>query len=261
MTAELPASLVANPWISTWLTVTDDGTIVLRVGKVELGQGILTALTQIAAHELDVPPEVVSAEATNTAASPNEGLTAGSLSITFSGAAVRRVCAEARELYRRAAARRSGRDTGEVCLAAGVFTTPDGSRIGSYADLSAEVDLHVKVGDPSLEIELAPPTSKDLARVDLPDKVLGKPRFIHDLEFPGMVHARVVRPPRVGAHFESAALEDISTMPGIETVVRDGDFVAVVARREGQATRAAEKLASTATWSAGIDLPDRKSVV
>ena len=256
MTAELPASLVANPWISTWLTVTDDGTIVLRVGKVELGQGILTALTQIAAHELDVPPEVVSAEATNTAASPNEGLTAGSLSITFSGAAVRRVCAEARELYRRAAARRSGRDTGEVCLAAGVFTTPDGSRIGSYADLSAEVDLHVKVGDPSLEIELAPPTSKDLARVDLPDKVLGKPRFIHDLEFPGMVHARVVRPPRVGAHFESAALEDISTMPGIETVVRDGDFVAVVARREGQATRAAEKLASTATWSAGIDLPD-----
>lgn len=256
MTAELPASLVANPWISTWLSVTDDGTIVLRVGKVEIGQGILTALTQIAAHELDVAPETVRAAATNTADSPDEGLTAGSLSITFSGAAVRRVCAETRELYRRAAAYKAGLDTGDIRLASGVFVTPDGSRIGSYADLAGDVDLHVRVGDPSLEIELAAPTSKDLARVDLPDKVLGHPRFIHDLDFAGMLHARVVHPPRVGAHFESAAIDDISAMPGVQTVVRDGDFVAVVARREGQATRAAERLAATATWSPGIELPD-----
>lgn len=260
MTAPLPASLVANPWISTWLTVDDDGTFALRVGKVELGQGILTALTQIAAHELDVSPEMVSAVAANTAASPDEGLTAGSLSITFSGPAVARVCAEARELYRRAAARRAGRSSGEIRLTSGVFVTPDGSRIGTYAELSADVDLHVKVGDPALEITLAPPTSKDLARVDLPAKVLGRPRFIHDLDFPGMVHARVVHPPRIGAHLESAALKDISTMPGVETVVRDGDFVAVVARREGQASRAAEKLAATATWSAGIELPDAEDL-
>jgi CO/xanthine dehydrogenase Mo-binding subunit len=256
MTPELPASLVTNPWVSTWLTVTDDGMIGLSTGKVELGQGILTALTQIAAHELDVPPETVRAAATSTASSPDEGLTAGSLSITFSGAAVRRVCAEARELFRRAAARKAGLDIKQVRLVSGVFTATDGARIGSYADLSGVVDLHVRVGDPSLEVELADPTSKDLARVDLPDKVLGRARFIHDLEFDGMLHARVVRPPNPGAHLEEVAMEDVSSMPGVEQLVREGDFLAVIARREGQASKAAEALAGVATWSAGVELPD-----
>ncbi len=256
MTVELPATLAANPWISTWLTITDDGMVVLRVGKVEIGQGILTALTQIAAHELDVAPETVRAVATNTASSPDEGLTAGSLSIAFSGAGVRRVCAETRELFRCAAARKAGLDAAQVRLTAGVFVTPDGSRIGSYADLAGAVDLHVRVGDSALDVELASPTSKDLARIDLPDKVLGRPRFIHDLDFAGMLHARVVRPPRIGAHLQSASLDDVSAMPGVEQVVRDGDFVAVVARREGQAARAAETLASYALWTPGIELPD-----
>jgi len=256
--AQLPASLVTNPWVSTWLTVTYDGVIALRVGKVELGQGILTALTQIAANELDVPPETVRAAATNSASSPDEGLTAGSLSIPVSGAAVRRVCAEARELFRRAAARKAGLDIKQVRLVSGVFAGPDGARIGSYADLSGSVDLHVQVGDPTLDVELAPPTSKDLARVDLPDKVLGRPRFIHDLEFDSMLHARVVRPPGPGAHLEDAdgAVDRVSSMPGVEQVVRDGDFIAVLARREGQATKAAEALAAAAAWSAGIELPD-----
>jgi CO/xanthine dehydrogenase Mo-binding subunit len=260
MTPELPASLVANPWISTWLTVADDGVIGLRVGKVELGQGILTALTQLAAHELDVPPEAVVAAATNTVSSPDEGLTAGSLSITVSGAAVRQVCAETRELFRRAAARKAGLDVTQVQLVSGVFEGPDGSRIGSYAELSGIVDLHVRVGDPSLSVELVPPTSKDLARIDLPDKVLGRPRFIHDLEFGGMLHARVVRPPSPGAHLEDASLDRVASMPGVEQVVREGDFLAVLARREGQATRAAEALASAASWSVGIELPDPDDV-
>ncbi|MGV9798180.1 molybdopterin cofactor-binding domain-containing protein [Mycobacterium sp. NPDC003449] len=252
----LPASLVTNPWISTWLTIAEDGAIGLRVGKVELGQGILTALTQIAAHELDVPPEVVRAAATNTVTSPDEGLTAGSLSITVSGAAVRRVCAEAREVFRRAAARMAGLDIEQIRLVSGVFAGPDGARIGSYADLSQSVDLRVRVGDPSMEVEFAAGTSKDLARVDLPDKVLGRARFIHDLEFDGMLHARVVRPPGPGAHLEDVPLESISTMPGVEQVVRDGDFVGVIARREGQAVKAAEAMRSVASWSAGIELPD-----
>lgn len=256
MTADLPASLVTNPWISTWLTVSADGAIALRIGKVELGQGIVTALTQIAAHELDVPPETVRAAATNTASSPDEGLTAGSLSITLSGAAVRRVCAEARELFRHAAAHRSGLDLAQVRLVSGVFMASDGARIGSYADLRDEVDLDVQVGDSALEVTFAPATSKDLARVDLPDKVFGRPRFVHDLEFDGMLHGRVVRPPAPGAHLTEVAVEQVSALPGVEQVVSDGDFLAVVARREGQATRAADALAAAASWSAGLELPD-----
>jgi nicotinate dehydrogenase subunit B len=256
MTPELPASLVANPWISTWLTFADDGMIGLRVGKVELGQGILTALTQIAAHELDVAPEAVRAAAANTRTSPDEGYTAGSLSITTSGAAVRHVCAETRELFRSAAAHKAGLNIADVRLASGVFVRADGTRIGSYADLSGSVDLHVRVGESSLDVELAPPTSKDLARIDLPDKVLGRQRFIHDLEFDGMLHARVVRPPGPGAHLEETPSDGVAAMPGVEQIVRDGDFLAVLARREGQATKAAEALATEASWSAGIELPD-----
>jgi len=256
MTTDLPASLVTNRLISTWLTITGDGTVALRVGKVELGQGITTALTQIAAHELDVAPESVTAGATNTASSPDEGLTAGSLSITFSGAAVRRVCAEARELFRRAAAKTAGLDVTAVRLSSGAFVTADGTRIGSYAELAAAVDLDVEVGDESLPVEFAPATAKDLPRVDLPDKVFGRPRFLHDLEFDGMLHARVARPPRPGAHLEVIAAESVSMMPGVKKVVRDGDLLAVLARREGQATRAAEALSAAATWSPGIELPD-----
>ena len=256
MTTQLPPSLITNPWISTWLTVADDGTMGLRVGKVELGQGILTALTQLAAHELDVAPETVTAAATNTVTSPDEGYTAGSLSITVSGAAVRRVCAETRELFRRAAARKAELNVTDVRLVSGAFVGPDGSRIASYAELSGVVDLNVRVGDPTLDVELAPPVSKDLARIDLPDKVLGRPRFIHDLEFDGMLHARVVRPPGPGAHLEDAPAEHVSSMPGVEQIVRDGDFLAVIARREGQATQAAAALAVAASWSEGIELPD-----
>jgi CO/xanthine dehydrogenase Mo-binding subunit len=255
-TQQLPASLVTNPWISTWLTVGDDGTMGLRVGKVELGQGILTALTQLAAHELDVAPETVTAAAANTVTSPDEGYTAGSLSITVSGAAVRRVCAETRELFRRAAAREAGLNVADVRLVSGAFVAPDGSRIASYAELSGVVDLNVQVGDPTLDVELAPPGSKDLARIDLPDKVLGRPRFIHDLEFDGMLHARVVRPSGPGAHLEDVPTEHASSMSGVEQIVRDGDFLAVIARREGQATKAAEALAAAASWSDGIELPD-----
>lgn len=256
MTVELPQSLVDNPLVSTWLTVATDGAIELRVGKVEIGQGIVTALTQIAAHELDVPPDVVRPTATNTAVAPDEGSTSGSLSIMVSGAAVRRVCAEARELFRRAAARRAQIEVAEVQLVSGVFVTGDGTRIGSYGDLAAEVDLDVLAGDATLHVELAPPASKDLARVDLPDKIMGRPRFIHDLEFAGMLHGRIVRPPRPGAHLEQAPTERGSALPGVQRVVQEGDFLAVIAAREGQATQAAEALAAGATWTGGIELPD-----
>ncbi|WP_296604350.1 molybdopterin cofactor-binding domain-containing protein [Nocardioides sp.] len=257
-TTGLPDSLVSNPRVSTWLTVTEHRGIELRVGKVELGQGIVTALTQLAAHELDVPPDAIRPTATNTAASPDEGLTAGSLSVMTSGSAVRRVCAEARELFRRAAAHRAGLDVDDVALVSGLFVRADGSRIGSYADLAAAVDLDVEVGDPTLRVELTPSSSKDLHRLDLPDKVMGRPRFIHDLEFAGMLHGRVVRPPRPGAHLVD--IPDVTTLPGVHTVVREGDFLAVVAAREGQAVRAAEALVAGATWTGGLQLPDADDI-
>lgn len=256
MMMTLPSSLVVNPKVSTWLTVDDDGGMELRVGKVEIGQGIVTALAQIAAHELDVLPDAIRPTATNTGESPDEGLTAGSLSIMVSGSAVRRVCAEARELFRRTAARRAGVDIAEVRLVSGLFTTADGARIGSYGDLAREVDLNVDVGDPTLHVEFEPNSSKDVPRIDLPDKIMGRPRFIHDLEFDGMLHGRVVRPPRPGAHLVEAPIDEVASLPGVHRVVRQRDFLAVIAHREGQATEAAAALADASTWSGGAELPD-----
>ena len=102
------ASLAANPLISSWLTVQEDGTVILRVGKVELGQGIHTALTQIAIGELGLPPGKLVVAPPSTAGSPDEGFTAGSLSTQVSGAAVRVACATARRLFIETAAAKAG---------------------------------------------------------------------------------------------------------------------------------------------------------
>jgi nicotinate dehydrogenase subunit B len=261
MTMELPQSLAANPRLSTWLTVRPDGFFDLRVGKVELGQGIVTALTQIATQELGVVPGSVRPIATNTQHSPNEGITAGSLSVTFSGAAVRRACAEVRLHFHRAAALRAGLPITDVTLVDGRFVGPGGMPAIAYADLVDEVDLHVEAGDPSLEVSfLQVPPGASMDRVDLPDKIFGRPRFIHDLAFDGMLHARVVRPPRMGAHLLDAPIHAVEALPGVRHVLREQDFLAVVADREGQADQAAKALAAGATWSAGVELPDRSDL-
>ena len=260
MTPDLPQTLAANPRLSTWLTAHPDGTFDLRVGKVELGQGVVTALAQIAAQELGVAPARVRPIATNTAVSPDEGLTAGSMSIMVSGASVRRVCAEVRCLFARAAASRLGVDESAVTVGDGSFRAPDGTVLG-YADLAKDVDLDVDAGDSTLEVSFLPnDPGMSGARVDLPDKVFGRRRFIHDLTFEDMLHARVVRPPRPGAHLLEAPVDDVTAMPGVTRVVREHDFLAVLADRESLAVKAAGILADQSSWSAGTTLPDQSAL-
>jgi len=99
-------SLAKNPRLSQWLRVQRDGTVSVLIGKVEIGQGIHTALAQIAAEELGVAPERIRMVAADTAVSPDEGVTSGSLSVQDSGAALRRACAQARALLLKRAAER-----------------------------------------------------------------------------------------------------------------------------------------------------------
>jgi len=98
-TEALPPTLAANPRLGNWLRISSDGAVEIRSGKVELGQGVLTALAQVAAEELDVDVARIKMTAATTDLSPDEGLTAGSLSIQHSGAALRQVCAEVRDIY------------------------------------------------------------------------------------------------------------------------------------------------------------------
>src|SRR5215204_6352151 len=104
----LPVSLAANPKLSAWLKFSTDGQVTVSSGKVEIGQGIVTALAQLAADELDVDIARVRMVRASTAASPNEGVTSGSLSIQQSGRALRHACAEVRHIFLAAASERLG---------------------------------------------------------------------------------------------------------------------------------------------------------
>src|SRR4029453_10486389 len=105
---KLPVSLAANPRLSSWLKFSTDGHVTVSPGKVEIGQGIVTALAQIAADELDVDISRVRMQRASTASSPDEGVTSGSLSIQQSGSAIRHFCAEFRRIFLEKAADRLG---------------------------------------------------------------------------------------------------------------------------------------------------------
>src|SRR3954466_9289526 len=107
---KLPVSLAANPKLSSWLKFSNTGQVTVSPGKVEIGQGIVTALAQIAADELDIDLSRVQMVRASTAASPNEGVTSGSLSIQQSGRALRHACAEARRIFLQLASERLGVD-------------------------------------------------------------------------------------------------------------------------------------------------------
>ncbi|MEO3470687.1 molybdopterin cofactor-binding domain-containing protein [Roseomonas sp. CAU 1739] len=251
---KLPGSLAANPRLDRWLAFDAAGRVIVTPGKVELGQGILTALAQIVADELDVALARVALRAAATPDSPNEGVTSGSLSVQDSGMALRHAAAAARAIHLQVAAQRSGVALDALRVDDGAFLAPDGRQVGSYW---AQADAGLLACDAPADIRAKPPTARRIAgtsaaRLDLPDKVFGAARFVHDLRLPGMLHGRVVRPPARRARL--VALRD-GTLPGDAIVVRDGAFLAVLAEIEHDAERAAERLAARAGWEAEDTLP------
>jgi CO/xanthine dehydrogenase Mo-binding subunit len=263
--AALPRDLAANPRLSTWLTLDPAGAVQVRVGKVELGQGILTALAQVAAEELGLRPDRVVMVPADTAAAPDQGFTAGSLSVPDTATALRHVCAQARAMLSAAAARKAGCDPAELSAEDGTLSHR-GRPVATYWELAGEVSLDVDAAPgadapspavPPAPAGVAPP---GLPRLDLPDKVFGRPRFVHDLVLPGMVHGRVVRPPGRGARLVRLDEEPLRGLAGVLAVVRDGDFLGVVTEREDQADRAARALDRAATWQRPAALPDERDL-
>ncbi|TPG60653.1 xanthine dehydrogenase family protein molybdopterin-binding subunit [Roseomonas nepalensis] len=256
---DLPGSLRAEPRLSRWLRFAPDGTVTVTPGKVEIGQGILTALAQIAADELDLPIERVRVAAAATPGSPNEGVTSGSLSIQESGVAIRHACAEARAIHLGLAARRAGLSVAELRVEDGVFLRADGTPVGDYASQAEEALLEVEArGDVAPKAAGARGVAgRPRARLDLPEKVFGAPRYLHDRRLPGMLHARMVRPPA-----RAATLLDLreGPLPGGATVLRLGNLLAVVAAEEWAADAAAARVAARARWDLRESLPDRSDL-
>lgn len=251
--ARLPGSLQATPRLSRWICIHPEGYVTLRPGKVEIGQGILTVLAQIAADELDVALHRIRMAPAAAPFGPDEGVTSGSRSVQDSGMAIRHVCAAVRGLHLSVAAQRTGVPIEAIRVEDGVFLGPQGP-IGSYWMQADDALLET---DASPTAQPKPPAARRLAgtavpRIDLPDKVIGAPRFIHDMRLPGMRFARILRPPSRGARL--LAVPD--AMPGAR-LVRDGDFLAVVCDIEWAANAAATRLARKLCWQERDSLPDQ----
>jgi nicotinate dehydrogenase subunit B len=253
----LPGSLQNNRRLDAWIRINSDGSATIFTGKVELGQGILTALAEIAAEELDLPLSRVEMISGDTGQTPNEGHTSGSVSVENSGTALRMAAAEVRMILTDLAAKRLGATTDQLTVADGAIAAPDGRKVG-YGELVQALDLKREA---TAKVAPKPASNykvvgQSVRRLDIPAKVTGGVAYVQDIRFPGMLHGRVVRPPRYGAKLENLDEAAAKAMPGVVAIVRDWSFVGVVAEREEQAIKARAALSAGARWSGGTDLPD-----
>jgi len=251
----LPPLLVANPRLDQWVGFPSSGRVAVSTGRVEIGQGVLTAMLQIAAEELEVAPERILLQTGDTDLTPNEGYTAGSQSIQFGGVALRMACAEVRALFLDQAAASFGYTRADLAVRDGAITQNGEPTGQDYWSLAAAVDLRRDATgrSPTKSVSDYSIVGRNAPRVDLAAKVFGGPAFIHDMVLDGMAHARVVRQPRRGAtiaKIDEAALRRAAKGP-IE-IVRHGNFLAILGADETVVEAVAAVAPDHVAWD-GLD--------
>jgi CO/xanthine dehydrogenase Mo-binding subunit/aerobic-type carbon monoxide dehydrogenase small subunit (CoxS/CutS family) len=257
--AALPPPLQETPDLDAWLRIETDGTIMVFTGKVEIGQGIKTTVAQLAAEELDVALARIRVVDGDTGQTPDEGVTAGSMSLQTSGATIRQAAAEARHHLLALAfeALESATPADQLVVADGTVTDPATGRHTTYWALFGgqrfgRAITGVAQPKPAGEHRVV---GQAATRLDLPAKVTGAPSFVHDLHLPGMVYGRIVRPPGYDARLVAVDEQAVALMPGVLGVVRDGSFLGVIAEREEQAIAASAALFGAAVWENHTALP------
>jgi nicotinate dehydrogenase subunit B len=259
---KLPGSLKDAPLLDAWIRIDAGGAITAFTGKAELGQGFKTAFQQIAAEEMDVPFVSLTVITADTGRTANEGYTSGSHSMQDSGTAIQHAAAQARALLVAEAARRLEVPEESLHTENGAVISFDGRRLG-YGELVAGNLLHVqaqptsKLKDPATFKVMGQP----VPRLDIPAKVTGGAAYVQDMRLPGMVHARMVRPPSYGAQLTACDMSATEKMPGVVKVVRDGNFLAVVAQKEFQAVKAMRVLSAAAQWQETASLPKQDDLL
>ncbi|MEX2454354.1 MAG: molybdopterin cofactor-binding domain-containing protein [Rhodospirillaceae bacterium] len=250
-------SLAKSPGVDDWISVGEDGRIRVRTGKVDIGQRISTAQAMLAAEELDVALDRIDIVRTVTGEAPDEGITSGSNSVMDSGLAVRLAAATARRQMLALAAERLGVGVDTLDVEDGLVQSRGTNRSVTYAELQGGRPFGIDV-DPAVPVK-APQAHRVVGtRVtprDLPEIVAGSYRFLHDMAVPGMLHARVVRPPHYEARLRALdeAVAERLRESGLR-IVRDGSFLAVAGADEHAAIRGAERLAAAADWDTGDGL-------
>jgi len=255
----IDAKPVAIDEVASFLAIGRDGSVTVYSGKVDLGTGVRTALAQIVADELDVPVERVTLITGDTALTPDQGPTYGSLSIENGGQQIRQAAATARKALIDLASQALPADAATLTTRAGRVAA--GGRSVSYEDLlegkslSLKLDPKIATRDPKTFAVIGTP----MARVDIPDKCTGRFTYIQDIRIDGMLHGRVVRPPAMGATLKSFDPSSVQDVPDLVKLVREENFLAVVARTEWGAIRASQAL--KAEWSDWAGLPDQATLL
>jgi CO/xanthine dehydrogenase Mo-binding subunit len=239
--------------VDGFLAINADSSVTLFCGKVDLGQGLRIAIRQMAAEELGCAVERIAMVEGDTALTPDQGPTAGSTGVMRGGVQIRQAAATAREALIGLAAERLGKSRAEL-EAAGNEVRPKGGGAGvRFGELVGGRRFDLKIDDKAPLKNPAQYTvvGKSLPRPDVPGKVTGRHRFVHDVIVDGMLHGAVIRPPAVGAKLVEVDEASIRAIPGAR-VVRVNDFLGVVAQYEWDAMSAARMV--KARWSGGTAL-------
>lgn len=251
MTTALSGMLADNPRLDRWVNFAAPGQVTISTGRVELGQGVLTAMAQLAAEELDVAVERIALRSGDTDLTPNEGYTAGSQSMQVGGVALRQACAEVRALFLDRAAGMLGCPPAELTVRDGRILRNGAPTVHDYWSIAGSVSLATDATGAVARKSATNYTvvGRNTARLDLPAKLFGQPAFIHDMVVDGMAHARVVRQPNRGAtlvSIDEAAVRRAARGP--IAFLRDGNFLAIVGEDETAVEAAAMAAADHATW-------------
>ena len=259
--ARLPSGDIDPTSLDSWLVITPDGFVTFYTSKVELGTGTITALAQIVAEELDVPFDKIKMDSGDTSRTIEQGSTVGSRTIERAGPQIRQAAAAARQELLKLAAARLNAPVDKLAVTDGVVAVAaDPAQKVSYGQLIGGKKFNTKItaSGTGWDMKVAPEVKaknpkdykivgRSVRRVELPAKVTGEHDYIHDVRIPGMLHARVVRPPVINTEPVSIDRESIKGIPGVFMIVREGKFVGVVAKTEWAAIKAAQAL--KVTWS------------
>ena len=253
--AQAGAKPVALTELDSFLAIDKAGNVTVYSGKVDLGTGVATALRQIVAEELDVPIGRIELIEGDTLLTPDQGTTWGSLTIQLGGMQLRQASAAACQALMAEAAKKLGTD--QLTVTDGVIS--GGGKKVSYGELIGGKSFAITL-DPKQPVKEKVPNDykivgKSQPRVDIPAKITGRFTYMQDFKMPGMLHGRVVRPAAIGAKLESVDDSALKSIPGIVKVVREGNFLGVVASNEWDAIRGAAAI--KATWSMSETLPDQ----
>jgi CO/xanthine dehydrogenase Mo-binding subunit len=247
--------------LDSWLAVAADGTVTVSTSKVDLGTGVVTALSQIVAEELDVPFRAIHMETGDTSQTIDQAATVGSATIAHGGPQLRQAAAAGRQELLKLASARLQTPVNQLVVNDGVVSVA-GSPTNkvSYAELVGGKKFNVRITATGAgrglvvapEVQVKDPKTYKIVgtsapRVDLPPKFTGEFTYTADVRVPGMLYGRVVRPATVNTKAANVDESSIKNIPGIVKVVQDGGFVGVVAQTEWAAIQAAKKL--KVTWS------------